>query len=416
MGSVLRSVETGEWLTAARMTAYARIILLVGTAGIIWLLVTSSSGLDRFGRPIGTDFISFWTAGQLAVTGAPEAAYNPERLHETQRSAFGDPDLALTPWFYPPIFLILVSLLALMPYGVALAVWLGGTLAAYLAVMRRIAPYGPTLLLSFAYPAVFVNITHGQNGYFSAAIFGGALLLLDRRPMLAGGLIALLTFKPQLGVLFPLVLAATGRWRAFAGACAGVAVLAGASLVLFGTATWQAMFDQLPYIRSLLLEHEGIGWEKMQSLFAALRHFGLGLTASYAAHITLTLAVAATTIWIWRCRVDFSLKASALVTGALLIPPHIVEYDMVVLALAIAWLAGRGLKSGFMPYEKTLLAAVWFAPLCARAIAGQTLLPVGFLAIFCLFALIVRRVLHERSLEASGEERGARSGFQAGAV
>ena len=71
------------------------------------------------------------------------------------------------------------------------------------------------LLLALAFPAVFVNIGHGHNGFLTAALIGAGLLMLDRRPILAGILFGLMAYKPQFGVLIPLVLAATGRWRAF---------------------------------------------------------------------------------------------------------------------------------------------------------------------------------------------------------
>jgi hypothetical protein len=42
-------------------------------------------------------------------------------------------------------------------------------------------------------------------------LIGAALVNLDRRPLLAGLLLGLMAYKPQFGILFPLVLAATGR-------------------------------------------------------------------------------------------------------------------------------------------------------------------------------------------------------------
>src|SRR5436309_2254785 len=74
------------------------------------------------------------------------------------------------------------------------------------------------LLLAAAYPAVFVNLGHGHNGFLTAALLGGALVLLDRRPIVAGVLFGLMAYKPQFGLMIPLVLIATGRWRAFAAA------------------------------------------------------------------------------------------------------------------------------------------------------------------------------------------------------
>jgi hypothetical protein len=69
---------------------------------------------------------------------------------------------------------------------------------------------GVSPLAAASLPAVFINIAHGHNGFLTAALFGGGLLLLERREMLAGILFGLLCYKPQFGVLIPLALAAGG--------------------------------------------------------------------------------------------------------------------------------------------------------------------------------------------------------------
>ena len=55
---------------------------------------------------------------------------------------------------------------------------------------------------------------------------GGGLLLLDRRPVLAGILFGALCYKPHFGMLIPVALAASGRWRAFGAAAASAAASA----------------------------------------------------------------------------------------------------------------------------------------------------------------------------------------------
>ena len=81
---------------------------------------------------------------------------------------------------------------AAVPYAWGLAIWLVASFAAYLAAIRAILPRQGTLLVAAAFPAVFVNVGHGQNGFLTAALLGGALHWLDRRPWLAGVLIGLL--------------------------------------------------------------------------------------------------------------------------------------------------------------------------------------------------------------------------------
>ena len=137
-----------------------------------------------------------------------------------------------SPFWWPPL-----------PYGWGLSIWLAASLAAYLAALRAILPRPETPLIALAFPAVFVNIGHGQNGFLTAALLGGALHLLDRRPWLAGVLIGLLAYKPQFGVLIPVALLAAGRWRTIGAAVATVAALLAVSFVMLGGGVWHAFAD-----------------------------------------------------------------------------------------------------------------------------------------------------------------------------
>jgi hypothetical protein len=252
------------------------------------------------------------------------------------------------------------------------------------------------LLLTTAFPAVFVNLGHGQNGFLTAGLFGMALAVLDRRPVLAGILFGLLSYKPQFGFMIPLVLLATWRWRAIAAATATVGALVAASLAAFGQASWQAFFAAMPFARSALLEQGNTGWFKIQSVFAWIRMWGGGIELAYAGQIALALAVAAALVWLWRSAAPYPLKAAALLLGSLLATPFVLDYDLMLLAPAIAFLAADGRARGFAPWQKSMLAALWIAPLIARSAAQMVLLPLGVLAMLAAFALLLRRAMAEK--------------------
>jgi alpha-1,2-mannosyltransferase len=110
------------------------------------------------------------------------------------------------------------------------------------------------LVLALAFPAVFINLGHGHNGFLTAALIGAALVTLDRRPLLAGVLLGLIAYKPQFGILFPLVLAATARWRTFAAAAATVAALALITTLAFGISVWDAFLASTHFTRIIVLE------------------------------------------------------------------------------------------------------------------------------------------------------------------
>jgi hypothetical protein len=206
-------------------------------AAYAWFLAAAwAHGFSLFGPGRGTtyDFACFWAAGRLALAGHAAAAYHWLELRhvlETETGAqFGGGTL---PWVYPPLFFVAVTPFALFPYAIAAALWAGTTLAAYLAAIRAILPGGTATIAALAAPPVIANLWSGQNGLLTAGLLGGALALLDRRPVLAGLLVGVLAYKPQFGVLLPLMLAITGRWLVFA-----VAAMTVSGLVLFSGAVF----------------------------------------------------------------------------------------------------------------------------------------------------------------------------------
>ena len=115
-------LRSGAWLTPDRIRLVAVAILCVAAASIVFMLVTAHGLVDMQGRPLGTDFSSFYSAGTYVLEGNAQAPYNLARQHAREQAIFG----AATPfysWFYPPFFLFITAVLALLPYGAALVAW-----------------------------------------------------------------------------------------------------------------------------------------------------------------------------------------------------------------------------------------------------------------------------------------------------
>lgn len=381
----------GDWIDAARVRRVSVVVVLFSLVALAALVATSDGMRDNEGRPLGTDFSNVWAAGRMALEGRAAEAYDWAAHHAEQQEAFADPNIPFYGWHYPPFFLIAAALLAFLPYTAAWVFWMAATAPLYLAAMRGIVPLKGAMIAAVAFPAVFVNVTHGQNGFLTAALIGGAMLVLDRRPLVAGLLIGLLAYKPQFGVLIPLVLAVTGRWKTFSAAAATVLALSALTTALFGADIWRAFLESGEPTRTIVLESGNTGWEKIQSLFSALRAVGAPVGAAYAAQGLLFLAVAAGLVWLWRSAAPFAVKAAGLVTGSLLATPYVMDYDLMALAPAIGFLASEGLKSGFRPYEKSALAFAFIAPILARPIAETTFIPLGLVALVVLFGLVLLR-------------------------
>ncbi len=364
MATLSEALRTGSWLTRERVRLVAFAVLIASVLGAGFLVATSNGLNDRFGRPLGTDFSNVYTAGTYVLEGDAAAPFDPHKQYVREQAIFG-PDTQFYGWHYPPFFLGLAALLALMPYALALALWQAATLALYLWAMcgfpgpAKESPLAKDrlwLLLALAYPAVFINLGHGHNGFLPAALIAGALTQLDRRPLLAGILIGLIAYKPQFGLLVPLVLGLSGRWRVFFAAAATVAALALAVTLAFGVDVWTAFFASTKFTRSVVLEQGGTGWYKIQSVFSWVRMWGGDIPLAYAIQGAVTLAVAAALAWLWRTPASYPLKAAALLIGTVLATPYVLDYDLMLLAPAIAFIAADGVARGFAPWEKTLLA------------------------------------------------------------
>jgi len=396
MTHIWQGLRSGDWLTDARMRGYSLILLAICTLAVVGWIAASDGLIDRNSKPIGTDFSNVYAAGTLIWQGRPAEAYEPARQHAAEKAVFGGREVPFYGWHYPPFFFLIAFLVASVPYAWGLSIWLVASLAAYLAVMRAILPRPETLLVALAFPAVFVNIGHGQNGFLTAALLGGALHLLDRRPWLAGVLIGLLAYKPQFGVLIPVALLAGGRWNTIGAAAATVAALAAISFVTLGSSVWHAFADSMTFTQTVVLEQGDTGWEKIQSVFSAARMWGAGVPTAYAIQIALGLTLAASLAWLWQSNAVFELKASALATASLLATPYVLDYDLVVLAVAIVFFVRHGMNRGFHDYEISLLAAAWFMPLLSRAIAGVTGIPLGLLVLLALYVFTLQRAVRDR--------------------
>jgi len=89
----------------------------------------------------------------------------------------------------------------------------------------------------------------------------------------------------------------------------------------------------------------------------------------------------------WRSRVAYTLKAAALAAGTLLVTPYLFMYDMMVLAIPVAFLVRLGLKSGFRPYELPALGLA-LALIVSFIFAG---FPFGLGATLIVSSLVLRR-------------------------
>lgn len=342
---------------------------------------------DSVGEP--SDFVAVWAAGHLAHAGQPAAVYDFGVHKLVEQMAVGRPFTGYYGWHYPPTFLFVAIVLSLMPYGIAYTVWALGTFPAYLIAIRSIVGDRIGYLLAAAFPAVLANFTIGQNGFVTAGLIGGTLTLMERRPIAAGVLLGLLTYKPHLGLLFPIALIAGREWRVLVTATIVAIAMAGASWLAFGSETWQAFVVNIGHTSQAFLSENHADWRKLQSVFGLTRTLGGSEPLAWSLQAMVTLAAAGAVAALWRSTTQYEIKAAALGTGLMLATPYLYTYDLVALAVPLAFLFRLGLTRGFLPHE---LAGIGFACLLVLIFPFVDA-PTGFAALLIVAGLIARRAL-----------------------
>ena len=207
---------------------------------------------DPDGLGIPTDFVNVWAAGRLVLEGHPALAWDWDVQRDRACAAASRFSRLFRLALSAAVFVRRVPA-GEVSYSVAFIGWVSASFVPYLVMMRAIVgrPFG--WLLAIAFPMVFNNTLVGQNGFLTASLIGGTLYLLPVRPILAGVCLGLLTYKPQYGLLFPIVLIAASQWTVFFTAGVVAAVMAVASWLAFGTESWQAFFHWMPMFSQAFL-------------------------------------------------------------------------------------------------------------------------------------------------------------------
>lgn len=188
--------------------ARCRLIIALCVIGAIWPLNLTI----QWAAAGPNDFMYFWEAGQAVLTGAPM-----DKI-----------------WFpYPPHALFLYVPFAMLPFLAAWAVYNLWGLALFLFAARRFIPKGFPAVLAICTPAVLFCVLYGQTG-----LLVGALWLWAFQGKWQA--VALLTFKPHLGILSALSL---NRKTILPTVALAAAIIAASMLVFWDW--WPQFFAQI---------------------------------------------------------------------------------------------------------------------------------------------------------------------------
>jgi|GEM_PF-2051524 len=380
--SVLRD---GTWAKADRL-------LLIGAVASISYFISNIFWQIEYAKvmPDGevvlvTDFLSFWMAGKQALMGASEIPYTISAFMAVQEP-YNEPGIFFT-FFYPPMYLLLVMPLGLLGSIPAYVAFQSVFAIASAVVLRKIARHWMAVLLVFGTPAAYMNLVNGQNGFLTAFLFAAGLLCLrNKRPVLAGVCIGFLTIKPQLGVLLPFALLAGRYWSAFVSAVVTTVLFAAVSWIAFGSDTWLAFIEQIPAAQ-LALTGGYLPIHHVASIFGAVVGAGGSIELGSTLQAIVGTLLVCLVVWVWSGPASFDAKAVVLLAASTLISPFILVYDLSLLSIAIAFVAGSRNSLKDVPWVITLCAAALVITAFNFGLARSLSVQIGpFAGLFVLIA------------------------------
>ena len=378
------------------------------------------------GSRFGGDFICFWNAAHRVRHGDITAIYDPD----TWQRILSTNTTGIISWFvYPPFTLFGLWPLGDATYNEAVLAWSLVPLAFYFALIVLLAKRSGlgaganpacgnnwprtqayAVLIAFSLPFLSANLFSGQTGALIAVFFLGAAYFWPTRPILAGICIGLLAIKPQMGLLMPFALIASGQWRVVAAAATTVLSLIVLSTIWLGAAIWT------DYLRmsQLFGQFVGRGYDQIQQLalgpYIALQ--GAGMPAALAGFLQVAVTVAVLTVIIQvflQCKPNkqelrkedgrLDLRLALLAAGTLLATPYSLSYDTPLLMLSVIPLLARSWRDGWDGIELAAVTALLNLPY-AQLLAVGSHVPFAFLALVLWFGVLYRRFQKERPTPA----------------
>lgn len=351
------------------------------------------------------DFANYWLAARLFLEGEHRILFTHELYFSFFQSVFG-PDSEIRAWSYPPNFLLLLWPLGWLEYKTAMVLFLGVTFAMFLyaahVARRELAPEASPATVWLAIVAYFSLMFIGtQNGFLLGALLLFGLAWMKSRPVLAGLAFGLLTVKPQLGLLIPLLLLLDRNWKTIGWSTLFSVALFALSVALCGLDSWRGFLDEtLAYQRSVMTDWSGIFLKMMPTAFGSVRSLGYSPTLAFVVQLNLSIAAFALIVWLLVKEPDPLRRCFVVACGTFLVTPYAFNYDMGALSVIAALLAASS-RAPALRGETIIIAAVAGISAAVTNVgrAGWPITPLVLAAGLLVIAAGVRRSQGVAALE-----------------
>ena len=364
-------------------------LITLAYVGVDFYLVLSNA--THRGQVFGRDFIQYWSASILFQDGLYDVLYSSREFNAFLADIFTS-DLATHGFHYPPHGLFVIQPLGFLPYHLSYVLWSAVTLVLFLLAIGLPDWSRFKIYLALLAPTTLLVINFGQNGLLSGALFVGGMRLLDRRPILAGIPLGLLSFKPHLGLLIPLALLAARLWWPIVAASLTVAAMAGWSLAMGGLDLWAAYLQQDAMSAALAILKHGSGalMSMMITPFMATRILGFEAGTGYAVQILFAAIAVPSVVWSFWHGNDRCLQIAILATATFLVSPYLFNYDMAMLLGALIFVFDKSTRARFQPYEQFILLSAWALPVLGMFL-NHWRLPLGPAFLLALLVMLMLR-------------------------
>lgn len=370
--------NTGRNLRRISGLRVLAIVLAAIFVAVLGAGMVQAAALLQNGENFALDFRVFWNAAQLAIDGAALDAFD----QSVAAAANARPNANLQsppPWLYPPTWLLLV-----LPFGYLslLKAWilfsalsLGALFMAFSYAKRAYATdcaMEITAIWLFS-PAVLISLMLGQTSVlWTAGLVAAVAALQLGRQAASGVILALLTFKPQLGVLIPAALIAGRKLKTILVAIVAALCFACVATMCFGLEYWGAMWTAIQRFSAEIAT--GTWRFNLVSAFGLLHGVGADHTLAITLHIAVMIIAAVAVYAVWRTPgASPALRASTLCFAVLLGPHYLHAYELTTLSAAGFFLSIDDRERARFP--SLLFVLFWMGP--ALGLTRPDILPLS---------------------------------------
>lgn len=316
---------------------------------IVFLVYSISWGTAIFsgGHLIQGDFIATYTAIQVINKGYNTQLYDFSIQRQVQHTFahLSVPPEDLLPYITPPFFIIPFLPLGFLSYSQALLIMISLNVGLTVGVvsllrknffkLKRIS-YWTIILACFSFFPCFINLIQGQNSAITLLILTQVYILIKKqRNILAGAILAVALYKPQLVFVFGLLFFIKQQWLIMFGFGMVTSFLMTFSYLFVGH---QGFVD---YINLVVIDSPlkdglyGINYPYMHNWRALFRIFLGSNHSTVIDYLTITTTVLSLCVllWAWRHHWNphtqrFDLQFALAIIITLLISPHLNTHDL----------------------------------------------------------------------------------------